>query len=221
MSFLDQNVDTILTSSGHYTVPISRTEQLLDNLDSTVDSEKVILIINDISSKSHDEKKQNSKETSLPVWSFQFGKIKILLQSANIYNKLIEERNNIEEHYNIYLKYKKPKLRPVVGFSLSTRFQCCSSQLERYGKGSYFTHYRSCKPIHCSSCGKVYKTRNSSFIKNWIAIFGASKTILSVNGGEFNNKLLCELCEQFNISVKSTAAEAPWSNGIVKQHMQC
>ena len=39
--FLDQNVDKLLTSSGHYTVPISRTEQLLDNMDNTVDSEKV------------------------------------------------------------------------------------------------------------------------------------------------------------------------------------
>ena len=54
--------------------------------------------------------------------------------------------------------------------------------------------------------------------KNWITIFGTPKTILSDNGEEFNNELLCELCEQFNISVKSTAAEAPWYNGIGEQH---
>ena len=53
--------------------------------------------------------------------------------------------------------------------------------------------------------------------KNWITIFGTPKTILSDNGEEFNNELLCELCEQFNISVKS-AAEAPWHNGIGEQH---
>ena len=33
VSFLDQNVDIILSSSGHYAVPISRTEQLLDNME--------------------------------------------------------------------------------------------------------------------------------------------------------------------------------------------
>ena len=33
VSFLDQNVDRILSSSGHYAVPISRTEQLLDNME--------------------------------------------------------------------------------------------------------------------------------------------------------------------------------------------
>ena len=41
---------------------------------------------------------------------------------------------------------------------------------------------------------------------------------MSDNGGEFNNELLRELCEKLNISVKSTVAEAPWSNGKVEQH---
>ena len=49
VSFLYQNVDIILTSSGNYAVPISRMEQLLDNPDSTVDSEKALLTINDLS----------------------------------------------------------------------------------------------------------------------------------------------------------------------------
>ena len=54
--------------------------------------------------------------------------------------------------------------------------------------------------------------------KNWVAIFGAPRVILSDNGGEFNNELLHEVCEQFNITVKSTVAEAPWSNGIVERN---
>ena len=41
---------------------------------------------------------------------------------------------------------------------------------------------------------------------------------MSDNWGEFNNELLREVCEQFNITIKSTAAEAPWSNGIVERH---
>ena len=51
-----------------------------------------------------------------------------------------------------------------------------------------------------------------------ITIFGAPRVILSHNGGEFNNELLCEVCEQFNITMKSTVAEALWSNGTVEQH---
>ena len=57
-----------------------------------------------------------------------------------------------------------------------------------------------------------------AFMKNWSAIFGARKTTLLDNGREFNNEPLRELCEQFNIKVKSTAAEAPWSNDIVERH---
>ena len=57
-SFLYQNADIILTSIGHYAAPISRMEQLLDNMDSTVDSEKVFLTINSLSSKSSDEEKK-------------------------------------------------------------------------------------------------------------------------------------------------------------------
>ena len=45
------------------------------------------------------------------------------MQSANILDKEpIEEINNIEEQCDICLKYKKPNLRPVIGFSLSRDF---------------------------------------------------------------------------------------------------
>ena len=43
-------------------------------MDGTVDSEKVFLTINNLSSNSSDEKNK-SKETALPIWSVQFGKI--------------------------------------------------------------------------------------------------------------------------------------------------
>ena len=58
-----------------------------------------------------------------------------------------------------------------------------------------------------------------AIIKNWIVIFGAPRIILSYNVCEFNNELLHEVCKQLNISMKPTAAEAPWSNGIIEQ--QC
>ena len=42
--------------------------------------------------------------------------------------------------------------------------------------------------------------------------------IISDNGGEFNNTLFTDKTEQFNINVKLTAAEFPWSKGVVKNH---
>ena len=40
----------------------------------------------------------------------------------------------------------------------------------------------------------------------------------SDNGGEFNNEEFREMCEAMNIVVKTTSAEAPWSNGLCERH---
>ena len=53
-------------------------------------------------------------------------------------------------------------------------------------------------------------------LKHWVAIFG-TPTFLSDNRGEFTNELFREMGKQFNINIKSTAAESPWSNDIVEK----
>ena len=46
-------------------------------------------------------------------------------------------------------------------------------------------------------------------MKQWIAIFGAPKTIVSGNGGEFIEEPFVKTCEQFNIKIKTKALESP------------
>ena len=41
---------------------------------------------------------------------------------------------------------------------------------------------------------------------------------LSDNGGEFANKKFIEMCESMNIRFMLTAAESPFSNGLVERH---
>ena len=57
-----------------------------------------------------------------------------------------------------------------------------------------------------------------TFSKHYIAIFGAPDMTLSDNGGEFNNRLFLNMAEQFNVTLKTTAAELPWLNGMVERH---
>lgn len=38
------------------------------------------------------------------------------------------------------------------------------------------------------------------------------------NGGEFLNGDMVELCEKFNIELQQSAAESPFSNGMVERH---
>ena len=65
---------------------------------------------------------------------------------------------------------------------------------------------------------KYNKKLNWDHPQHWIAIFGAPGKILSDNAGQFNNYLLCEFDEQFNIVIMSTPAESPSSNGIAEHH---
>ena len=58
----------------------------------------------------------------------------------------------------------------------------------------------------------------SKIFKIWISIFGSPYKFLSDNGGEFVNSEFLELCEAFNITVKTTGAESPWSNGLCERH---
>ena len=52
----------------------------------------------------------------------------------------------------------------------------------------------------------------------WIAVFGCPQTILSDNGGEFANQDFMDMCHNLSINFITTAAEAPWSNGLVEKH---
>ena len=59
-----------------------------------------------------------------------------------------------------------------------------------------------------------------TFMKHWIAIFGAPKTVFLDNGREFIRQSFVEMCEQFNKKIKTTPSESPWSIGLCERHNQ-
>ena len=46
------------------------------------------------------------------------------------------------------------------------------------------------------------------FIKHWIAIFGARKTVFLENGEEFVGESFVEIREKFNIKIKTTPSRS-------------
>ena len=46
------------------------------------------------------------------------------------------------------------------------------------------------------------------FMKHWIAIFGAPKTVFSENGEEFIGESFVEIREKFNIKIKTTPSRS-------------
>ena len=54
--------------------------------------------------------------------------------------------------------------------------------------------------------------------QHWVTIFGVSNKYLVDNGGEFANREFITYCKNMNIQLCTTAAESPWSNGLVERH---
>ena len=76
---------------------------------------------------------------------------------------------------------------------------------------------RSSRPVVEFSLAHGFNETVAIDLKHWVAIFGTPNIFLSDNRREFNNELFREMGKQFNINIKSTAAESPWSNDIVEK----
>ena len=56
------------------------------------------------------------------------------------------------------------------------------------------------------------------FVRYWLCLFGAPRRVWLDNGKEFANDKLVELLERHGTTVKATAAESPYMNGICERH---
>ena len=148
-----------------------------------------------------------------------------LLQNANIddreLNRLIE---NLSENCEICIKYQKNQSRPVVGFPQATNFnECVAMDLKTWSFHGNVLLIHLVDHLTRYSASSVIRSKRKeviieSIFKIWISIFGSPMAVLVDNGGEFNNGEFTSLCENFNINIKTTAAESPWSNGLIERH---
>ena len=172
-------------------------------------------------------KNQKEKEKKLKIAKklhCQFGhasaqKLQKLVKSSSVKDvELLHLFDEIEKKCEISIKYKKPSLKPAVGFSLSKEFNDVISVDLKHISGTTFLHIID-NATRFSAAAVVKSKRQEEivdiFIKHWIAIFGAPGMIISDNGGEFNSTLFTNMAE---LNVKPTAAESPWSNGMVERH---
>ena len=52
----------------------------------------------------------------------------------------------------------------------------------------------------------------------WIRVFGCPDQVLVDTGGEFANREFLDMCDKCNVRILTTAAESPWSNGLIEKH---
>ena len=121
-------------------------------------------------------------------------------------------------------KYKKAKPRPCVGLPMAKSFnETVAMDLKQFSSSPpiWFLHLID-HATRYSASSVIRSKRKEVIVKNvfklWITTFGTADKFLMDNGGEFCNSDFVTFCENYNIRICTTAAESPWSNGLVERH---
>ena len=218
VTMFDTKLNVIVTESGHYALPLGSSNEILS--DAEKGKARVVLHIesvpkNDKNKIAHKLHSQFSHPTA--------DKLIKLVNSAGMGEdrELVGAIRAVTDSCQICKEYRRPPPRPVTGLSLATQFNDVVAMDLKMFKGKWILHLID----HVSrfSAASFIKSKNPREIiqKNfniWISVFGPPQKFLSDNGGEFNNHEFQTLCESFNIKVLTTAAKAPWSNGLCERH---
>ena len=216
INILGQDVSLGVSESGHYLLPLGKSKQVLVEADRG-ENAKITLHTTKLSPKETAVKLHRQFAHPAP------DKLIRLVKNQENSKELISAIKEISEACKVCLEYRKPPARPVVGFPMATRFgECVAMDLKQFGN-VYLLHLID----HATrfSSGAVIRTKQADVIireifKCWVSVFGCPDKFLVDNGGEFNNEKFRDMCEKLNIVIKTTAAESPWSNGLVERHNQ-
>ena len=196
--------------SGHYEIPVTpgNSEQIYISEDLSDNNMKKIAV------KLHRQFCHPSKERL----------IKLLKQSqlydATFY-KVVEA---ITDSCQFCLKYKSPKLKPVVAFPRASDYhfnQVVSMDLKEIKKGQLWILHMVDAATCYTAAAIINNKRKETIVKTvfqiWLAYFGAPQMFHSDCGREFNNDLFREMNDLFNIETSTTPGESPFSNGKVER----
>ena len=212
-----EEVRLICTSTGHYCFPLNLT--CIE--DQSVNFVLHLQCLNDLSQremankalKLHRQFSHASKE-----------KLKKLLHDGGCENKeFLKCINQVCDDCDICQKFRKPPLRPVVGFPLAYHFNevVCMDLKELKHTKLWMLHLIDAATRY-SGASLIRSKRAEVIINNvfqhWIRYFGSPTKFLSDNGGEFANEQFREMNEKLGVETINTAAESPFSNGMVERH---
>jgi hypothetical protein len=134
---------------------------------------------------------------------------------------LMEEVKEVCKSCKTCQIYKKPPARPVVALPTATRFKETVALDLKFYDGNILLHLID-HATRLSIAAVIPNKRPDTIVKNmlrhFIQVFGNAESFLTDNGGEFVNQQFLELCDVFGIKIKTTAAESPWSNGLIERH---
>ena len=215
IDILEQKVNLIITESGHYGLPLGRNRQVITDAERNSDLKLTLHVRN-----------MNKKEIALKLHR-QFSHptaerlIQLVKNQSENCDELVNEIKEVTASCKICMEYRKTPPRPIVGLPLATRFgQVVAMDLKQFGN-VHLLHMIDHATRLSGGCIVRSKSPNvivRQIFQFWISIYGTPEAFLCDNGGEFNNSTYQELAEKLNITIKTTAAESAWSNGLVERH---
>ncbi|XP_066913250.1 uncharacterized protein [Clytia hemisphaerica] len=218
---LGETVHLATTSSGHYTIPLTKPRQIIASIDKPFECNFVFISKEDKNMSSIAEKLH--RQFAHP----SLNQILSLINKAGApwsnSKELISEIKRVDKECTTCQIYRRSPPRPVVGLPMASKFlETVAMDLKFYDKKIILHLIDMCTRL---SAATTIKDKNpttviEAILKTWISVYGSCEKFLVDNGGEFANEELINLAEQFGITIKTTAAESPWSNGIVERHNQ-
>ena len=208
---MGEDVALNLTSSGHYCIPIDRSEK--------VPVESVCAVnLKDLS--------QQDRQKTLLKLHRQFAhptkkRLIALLQDAGVWNDEYEAiLSNIADNCDLCKMYARTPSRPVVGMPMATKFnEKVAMDLKRWND-RWILHIIDMWSRYTLS---VFVDRKrprdiiDALMTNWIGKFGVMKALMTDNGGEFNSDEMREVTSILNVQMCTTAGESPFQNGLCER----
>ena len=216
-----ESIPLLTTSTGLYAVPIMKPVQLINKIIKCPDEQVILTTRNvksnkDIAIKLHRCFAHPSSDKIIrlinqagPKWADNLD--------------LKEEVKSVSENCTVCKIFKKPPPRPAVSLPMSTEFQDVVAMDLKFYNGKIILHLIDlCSRLSAAIFipDKTKETVTQAIARIWIYVYGTLHKFMNGNGGEFANSDFLEMCEQFGIVPLTTAAESPWSNGVVERNNQ-
>lgn len=206
--------DLQITSTGHYTLLLSKAQ----NLKAEHLNEEIAYFVN---SADKDYKKIALKLHRRFAHANSARIIKLLKNAGKHDKSLEKELIGLDNTCDFCFKHKRASPRPSVSLPLANEFnELVAIDLKQIdGKWvlhcvDYLTRFSSAHVLKNKESNEIIE----KFFMIWISVYGPPQKILSDNGTEFTSSQFSSMCEAFNIAHKTTAAEAPFSNGMCERH---
>ena len=213
-----EKIQLICTTTGHYAVPITSQRNVLNSIENKPNMKVILLSTNPNQDRKNMAKKIHRQFAHPPP-----ERLIKLIDKSDLANdlELKEQIHKVSQSCDVCLRYKRPPPRPCVGLPLAYTFNECLALDIKFYKGTPILHMIDvCTRFSLSSIieNKSANTIVEEIFQKWITIFGPPEKFQSDNGTEFANETFRSMCEALGSKAMTSAAEAPFSNGLVERY---